>query len=92
MLNMNEMRNKGISELLKYCEDVITEIEINKLNGIAISEKFISSESDKMDAMAQMLDKLGLLKSGELGCIYYDIEEFENGYYDFVRTRRMLAD
>lgn len=92
MVNMNEIRNKGISELLKYCESVITEIEIEKLNGKFITKRFIKSESDKMTAMAQLLGKLGLLKDSELGAIYYDIDNFENGYYDLTRIRGMLSN
>ena len=71
---------------------MITEIEIEKLNGNSISESFISSESDKITAMAQMLDKLGLLKAGELGVWYYVIEDIENGNYDLSRIRRMLSE
>lgn len=90
MFNMYEMRKNGIMKLLRYYESVITEIEIEKLNGNSVSDSFIRSESDKMTAMAKLLNELGLLKAGELGVLYYVIENFKNGDYDLSRIKLML--
>ena len=85
-----EMRKKSLIALLHFYNDCVTENEIELLETGKYSVQYIDSCADRMLGMINMISELGLLKSGELGNLYYIIDDFKNHEYKSSKIERMI--